>query len=52
MVQAASNAQYVEPGYILFARERTLMAQPFDAGKLQTTGDAVPIAEQVDYNGA
>jgi Tol biopolymer transport system component len=57
VVQAASNVQYVEPagssggnGYILFARERTLMAQPFDAGKLQTTGDAVPIAEQVDYN--
>jgi len=25
------------------------MAQPFDAAKLQTTGDAVPVAEQVDY---
>jgi eukaryotic-like serine/threonine-protein kinase len=55
VARAASNAQYVEPagsrggGYILFARDRTLMAQPFDAGKLQTTGDAVPIAEQVDY---
>ncbi len=58
VVQAASNVQYAEPtagssggnGYIAFARERTLMAQPFDAGKLQTTGDAVPIAEQVDYS--
>ena len=27
------------------------MAQPFDAAKLQTTGDALPIAEQVDYRG-
>ncbi len=35
-------------GYVLFLRQRTLMAQPFDAGKAQTTGDAVPIAEQVD----
>ena len=59
VARAASNAQYVEPagigggnGDILFAREHILMAQPFDAGKLQTTGDAVPIAEQVDYNGA
>jgi dipeptidyl aminopeptidase/acylaminoacyl peptidase len=42
---------YSSPGYLLFARDRTLMAQPFDAGKLQTTGDAIPIAEQVDSNG-
>jgi Tol biopolymer transport system component len=52
VVQAASNVQYVEPtpgnGYILFARDRALMAQPFDAGKLHTSGDPVLIAEQVD----
>jgi Tol biopolymer transport system component/predicted Ser/Thr protein kinase len=48
VVAAYSNAVYAPPGYLLFARERTLMAQPFDAGKLQTTGEAVPIAEQVD----
>ena len=36
-------------GYLLFVRERTLMAQPFDTSKIETTGDAVPIAEQVDY---
>ena len=52
LVPVASNAQYVEPGYILFVRERTLMAQPFDAAKLAATGDAVPIAEQLDYFGA
>ena len=33
---------------LLYVRERTLMAQPFDAGKIETTGDAIPIAEQVD----
>ena len=49
MVKVASNAVYVPPGYLLFARDRTLMAQPFDAAKLQTTGDPLPIAEQVDY---
>jgi Tol biopolymer transport system component len=47
-VVADSNAVY-ESGYLLFVRERTLMAQPFDASKIQTTGDAVPYAEQVDY---
>jgi len=51
---ADSNAVYVPPqgsgtGHILFERERTLMAQPFDPSKLQTTGDAVPVAEQVEY---
>ena len=48
ILAANSNAVYTPPGYLLFVRERTLMAQPFDVGKLQTTGDAVPVAEQVD----
>ena len=48
VVSADSNAVYVPSGYLLFVRERTLMAQPFDTGKLQTTGNAVPVAEQVD----
>jgi Tol biopolymer transport system component len=41
------NVRYVEPGYILFVRENSLMVQPFDTGKLETTGDAAPVAEQV-----
>ena len=45
---ANSNVIYSPPGLLLFLRERTLMAQPFDAAKLETTGNAVPIAEQVD----
>jgi len=48
LLPATSNAIYAA-GHLLFARERTLMAQPFDTGKLQTTGEPVPIAEQVDY---
>jgi eukaryotic-like serine/threonine-protein kinase len=44
----SSNAVYV-PGYLLFLRGQTLMAQPFDAAKARITGEAVPIAEQVDY---
>jgi len=49
LVRTQSNAAYADPGYLLFVRERTLMAQPFDAAKLATTGDAMPVAEQVDY---
>jgi len=33
-------------GYLLYSRDRSLMAQPFDADKLVTTGPAIPIAEQ------
>jgi Tol biopolymer transport system component/tRNA A-37 threonylcarbamoyl transferase component Bud32 len=36
-------------GYLLYMRENSLMAQPFDAARARTTGDAVPVAEQVDY---
>jgi serine/threonine protein kinase/WD40 repeat protein len=34
-------------GHLLFLRGSTLMAQPFDAGALQTTGEAKPIAENI-----
>jgi dipeptidyl aminopeptidase/acylaminoacyl peptidase len=44
-----TNAVYVEPGYLLFLRDRTLMAQPFSATRLASKGDAVPVAEQVDF---
>ena len=40
---------YVEyaSGHLLFARDRTLMARPFDAGTLQFSGEAFPVAEDV-----
>jgi Tol biopolymer transport system component len=46
---AASNAVYCPPGFVLFMREQTLLAQSFDAAALRTTGDPFPIAEQVSY---
>ncbi len=42
-----SPAQYVEPGYLLFLRGGVLLAQPFDAGSLRTTGSAQGVAESV-----
>src|SRR5882672_8002475 len=40
-VLEASRAVYVEPGYLVFARERALFAQPFDATRLELTGSPV-----------
>jgi Tol biopolymer transport system component len=37
-------------GHLLFLRQDTLMAQPFDERRLETTGDAVPVAEHVGTN--
>ena len=48
-----SNAVYGPPdapgkvGHLLFRRENTLMAQPFDPGRLEMTGELLPLAEQV-----
>src|SRR3984885_3851294 len=36
-----------DSGQVLFVRQGTLMAQPFDAHRLELSGEAVPIAEQV-----
>ncbi|MGH9316954.1 MAG: hypothetical protein ACRD1P_07605, partial [Thermoanaerobaculia bacterium] len=36
-------------GHILFVRERTLLAQPFDAKHLRLSGEAFPVGEQVQY---
>ncbi len=46
VAQAQSNVVYAQ-GHLLYLRESTLMAQPFDTGKLATTGEAVPVAESV-----
>jgi eukaryotic-like serine/threonine-protein kinase len=46
VAQANSNAVYAQ-GHLLYLRDRTLMAQPFDPERLETTGEAVPVAEGV-----
>ena len=38
---------YVEPGWLLFAREGALLAQRFDPGSRTLSGDAFPLARKV-----
>ncbi|MGA9884564.1 MAG: protein kinase, partial [Candidatus Acidiferrales bacterium] len=47
LMQADSDALYAPPGYLLFLRGDTLMAQGFDAGSDKLKGAAFPIAEPV-----
>jgi eukaryotic-like serine/threonine-protein kinase len=47
LLHADSNALYAPPGYLLFLRDRNLMAQAFDARSLKLDGDAFPLADSV-----
>jgi dipeptidyl aminopeptidase/acylaminoacyl peptidase len=38
---------YAPPGYLLFARDQTITAQPFDPSRLELVGDAVSLSEPV-----
>jgi Tol biopolymer transport system component len=46
VLRSAAAAEYAA-GRLLFLRERTLMAQPFDAKRLELTGEAAPLADDV-----
>jgi Tol biopolymer transport system component len=48
LVHSRSHSIYAA-AHILFIRESALMAQPFDPDKLEFTGDAFPVVEQVKY---
>ena len=46
-----SNNVLYSQGHLLFLRETTLMAQPFDVRRLELTGEAFPIAEEIQALG-
>jgi len=50
LMTAAVTGTYTEAegkGYLLFIRESTLMAQPFDARRLEFSGEAAPLVQGV-----
>ncbi len=47
LAPAQTLVTYTPPGYLLFARERTLVAQPFDAKAMKMTGEPVPLADKI-----
>ena len=51
IVEASSAGRYVEPGYLLYVKEHSLLAQPFSPRSLKVSGRAIPIAQQVQYGG-
>jgi Tol biopolymer transport system component len=50
VVRENSGGIWVEPGFLVFVRNGTLMAQRTDEKSLRTSGEAVPLAEGVWFN--
>jgi hypothetical protein len=49
VVEANANAAYAAPGYLLFYREKTLVAQSFDQKRFELTGEPITILTDVQY---
>ncbi len=49
--RANSNAVYAPEGYLLFALERRLVAQPFDASRLVLTGKPATLVDEIRQSG-
>jgi eukaryotic-like serine/threonine-protein kinase len=45
VIGGQSRVEYAPPGYLLFVRDATLVAQRFDVGAGTLTGDPIPVAE-------
>ncbi len=50
ILKNSTNAAYSPPGFLLFQRSGNLMAQPFDAQRLELSGTPVSIAQDVGTN--
>ena len=49
VLQGYSRAVYADPGFLLFVREGTLMAQTFDLSTQSVRGSPMPLAEDLLY---
>jgi serine/threonine protein kinase len=49
LLLARSNVVYAA-GHLLYVRDHVLLAQPFDADRLELTGDASPLGEDIQYD--
>ena len=49
VVVATANAAYAAPGYLLFYRDKTLLAQRFDLKTLSLTGEPAVMLTEIQY---
>jgi serine/threonine protein kinase/Tol biopolymer transport system component len=49
VVEATANAAYAAPGYLLFCRDKNLLAQRFDPKRFALTGEPTTILTEIQY---
>jgi len=49
VVSASANAFYSDPGYLLYMRDKTLVAQPFDLRHFALSGEPHTLSDEVLY---
>ena len=49
LIPVLSNARYVPPGYLVYAKDGVLRAQAFDAGRLEVSGEPFVLAKDVQF---
>ena len=49
LVKVSSNTQYAD-GRLLYVRQASVVAQPFDIAALELSGDASPVVEKVEFS--
>jgi serine/threonine protein kinase len=49
LVNTSANAAYARPGYLLYLRDKTLVAQPFDHRRFVLSGEPHPLSDDVLY---
>jgi len=45
-----SEGRFVRPGYLAFVRDDNLVVQPFDPASLKLSGEALPIAQKIQFD--
>jgi Tol biopolymer transport system component len=50
LIKASSNMAYYN-GYLLYIRQKSVVAQPLDLSKLELYGDAVPVVDKIEFSG-
>jgi len=51
LAEGVGDVRYVPPGYLLYGRANTVLAQHFDLARMAVRGEAVPVLEGVANNG-
>jgi eukaryotic-like serine/threonine-protein kinase len=49
LVSTSANAAYAEPGYLVYLRDKTLVAQPFDRQRFVLSGEPHTLSDEVLY---